>query len=326
VGAHAATDCISCHPNAQVGNFDRTDTQCVTCHRDDLASATSPDHLAQGWVDDCQRCHIPTTWTGEGFNHASFPLIGVHRQIDCTACHVNNVFAGTPNQCVDCHLDDYQGTTAPDHAQAGFPTACQTCHTPFGWTPSSFAHTSFPLTGAHAQQACSACHAGGVYRGTPSACYACHQDDYRGTTDPPHEGTGIPTSCQNCHNTVSWRRVDFDHQGVTGNCEQCHLADYRATTNPNHQAANFPLNCLFCHTSTRTWRGASFDHFFFPIDSGAHEGFACNACHIVPQNYSVFSCTVCHERRETNNEHDRVRNYVYESNACYDCHPGGRKR
>ena len=59
-GAHAAVACFRCHPGAEVGKFLPTDTECVTCHRDDLARTTN--HIGLGWVDRCNRCHIPTRW------------------------------------------------------------------------------------------------------------------------------------------------------------------------------------------------------------------------------------------------------------------------
>lgn len=62
VGVHAATACQRCHPGAEVGRFVPTDTQCVSCHQADLQAAQLPDHLALGWVDNCHRCHMPTTW------------------------------------------------------------------------------------------------------------------------------------------------------------------------------------------------------------------------------------------------------------------------
>jgi nitrate/TMAO reductase-like tetraheme cytochrome c subunit len=47
---------------AWVGKFTPTDNKCVTCHRSDLARATNPNHIAVGWVESCNRCHVPTTW------------------------------------------------------------------------------------------------------------------------------------------------------------------------------------------------------------------------------------------------------------------------
>jgi len=61
-GAHANTACWRCHPGARVGKFVPTDTQCLTCHRADLARTDNPPHIPLGWVDRCDRCHTPTRW------------------------------------------------------------------------------------------------------------------------------------------------------------------------------------------------------------------------------------------------------------------------
>ncbi len=61
-GAHAATACQRCHPGADVGHFVPTDIQCASCHQADLAATVLPNHIALGWVDRCDRCHMPTIW------------------------------------------------------------------------------------------------------------------------------------------------------------------------------------------------------------------------------------------------------------------------
>jgi hypothetical protein len=273
VGAHAATGCFRCHPGAEVGNFDRTPIECVSCHADDLARALVPDHQANGYVDDCQRCHIPTSWTGAGFNHGFFPLTGAHASVACTQCHAGGVYAGTPRDCASCHLADYNGTSDPDHAAAGFPTTCQDCHTTASWSGAGFNHATFPLTGAHASAACTQCHAGGVYAGTPRDCASCHLADYNGTNDPDHAAAGFPTSCEACHGTTTWNGAMFDH--------------------------SFPL-------------------------SGPHDR-SCIECHQTPGNYRSFSCTHCHEHRQSEMDahHGGVPGYAYNSAACYGCHPNG---
>ena len=68
VGAHAVTSCRRCHIGAEIGRFFPTDVECVTCHQDDLNRALNPNHIALGFVDNCNRCHIPTTW-----NQAELP-------------------------------------------------------------------------------------------------------------------------------------------------------------------------------------------------------------------------------------------------------------
>lgn len=67
-GVHAATACHRCHPGAEVGIFVPTDTECLTCHRSDLARAVNPNHAGLGWVDRCDRCHLPRTWNQAEIN------------------------------------------------------------------------------------------------------------------------------------------------------------------------------------------------------------------------------------------------------------------
>ncbi len=70
------------------------------------------------------------------------------------------------------------------------------------------------------------------------------------------------------------------------------------------------------------------DGLYFPIFSGKHdnEWNTCDECHTTPGNYNMFSCIECHEHDNPGDladEHDEVSGYVYESNACYTCHPNG---
>jgi hypothetical protein len=62
IGVHASTSCRRCHLGAEVGRFTPVDTECVTCHRQDMLGADNPNHVNLGWVDNCQRCHLPRTW------------------------------------------------------------------------------------------------------------------------------------------------------------------------------------------------------------------------------------------------------------------------
>ncbi|MDO9173009.1 MAG: hypothetical protein Q7W29_14380, partial [bacterium] len=65
----------------------------------------------------------------------------------------------------------------------------------------------------------------------------------------------------------------------------------------------------------------------FPIYSGRHdnEWNACVDCHVTPTNYAVFECIFCHEhnRTETDQQHQGESGYVYQSAACFQCHPRG---
>ncbi|RMH03253.1 MAG: hypothetical protein D6702_06455 [Planctomycetota bacterium] len=349
VGAHAAAPCRSCHPAAEIGVFVPADTECLSCHADNLAAAKSPDHLAQGWTDGCDRCHIPTAWTGAAFNHGWWPLTGAHAAAKCADCHGGGVYAGTDPNCFSCHATEYGGTTDPDHAALGLPTACRQCHTTRGWKPANMNHSG--LSGAcvdchlddylnttspdHQAQGypttCQDCHdtqnwnnAVFDHGGINSGCVSCHLAEYQATTDPDHQAMGFPTTCEDCHDTKNWAHGTFDHNGIVDNCVSCHLAEYQATTNPNHQAAGFPTTCEDCH-DTVNWNHGTFDHDF-PITSGKHKGFACAKCHKNTANYADFTCIDCHAHRKSkmDDEHRDVNGYVYASPACYSCHPNGK--
>jgi hypothetical protein len=100
-----------------------------------------------------------------------------------------------------------------------------------------------------------------------------------------------------------------------------------ATDDPNHATAGFSQQCDDCH-STNAWQPASLDHDDFPIFSGRHAGewSACTDCHTNPADYTVFSCIDCHEHDDPvdlADKHEDEPGYVYESTACYACHPSG---
>ena len=185
VGAHAAAQCWTCHPGGEVGNWSRVDVDCSTCHRDEALTA-SIDHLANGWLTGCDRCHIPTTWGGAGFNHFAFPLDGAHASADCSACHTDGGFRGLPMDCAGCHMPEYQATTDPDHALAGLPTSCELCHSTSSWEGALFSHA-----------------------GVSSGCVQCHQADYDGADEPDHVAGAFSTSCEECHSTRSWEGALF---------------------------------------------------------------------------------------------------------------------
>jgi hypothetical protein len=169
----------------------------------------------------------------------------------CATCHANNVFRGTPRECVGCHRTDYDRTSAPNHAAAGFSTACEGCHRPTdpSFRGSGFNHSAFfPLAGAHAQAACASCHTNNVYRGTPKDCVACHRAAYDRTTSPNHAAAGFPTSCESCHRAsdASWQQGTFNHRfPITS-------GPHRQTCSTCHQSGSYQVfTCLTCHEHSR---------------------------------------------------------------------------
>ncbi|MEQ1760840.1 MAG: hypothetical protein ABL986_21230, partial [Vicinamibacterales bacterium] len=191
-------------------------------------------------------------------------------------CHTNNVYKGTARDCVGCHRDDYTRTTTPNHASAGFSTACESCHkaTDSAWRGVAFNHsTVFPLVGRHAQAACATCHKNNVFKGTPRDCVGCHRDNYTRTTSPNHASAGFGTTCESCHKPTDsgWGQGTFNHRfPITSGphkqtCVTCH------TSSGSYQV----FNCLSCHAHERT----SMDAKHRNRSGYRYDSLACYSCH-----------------------------------------------
>ncbi len=340
VGVHATLDCESCHAG---GVYEGTPTDCVGCHLPDYQQTVNPNHSAAGFPTNCQICHDPSdsSWNQATYPHTVYPLVGSHTVVDCSSCHVNDVYQGLPSDCVDCHLDDYNGTRNPNHAQAGFPITCEQCHTPTSWGDGQFDHP-FRLEGVHLTLDCNSCHEGGVYEGTPTDCVGCHQDDYNATQSPNHGAAGFPTACDACHgfSDPDWHQATYPHtvyplvgshtvvdcsschvndvfQGLPSDCVDCHLDDYNGTQDPNHSQAGFPTTCEQCHTPT-SWDDADFDHPYELV--GVHATLDCESCHEggVYQG-TPTDCVGCHQA-----DYDGSQNPNHSAagfpTACEACH------
>ncbi len=344
-GAHQVAACSDCH---QDGRYSGLPSQCVDCHLDDYNATQNPNHQQAGYSTDCESCHgsDAVRWTGVTVDHSTFPLRGNHQTAACTDCHINGVYAGTPRECVGCHLDDYNATQDPNHQQAGYSTDCESCHgsDAVRWTGATVNHSTFPLKGSHQTAACTDCHINGVYAGTPRECVGCHQDDYNATQNPNHQQAGYSTDCERCHGSdaVRWTGATVDHStfplkgrhqtaactdchinavyaGTPRECVGCHQDDYNAAQDPNHQQAGFPTDCIVCHSSDAvTWQGAVFNHNqYWPLQ-GAHTALDCNQCHAsgydLPRN-----CYGCHKA-----DYDATTNPNHQSagfpTTCESCH------
>ncbi|MEI6577168.1 MAG: hypothetical protein WCO63_13405 [Bacteroidota bacterium] len=352
VGAHSMADCQQCHKSTSLLRFDPLGVQCIDCHQSTYNSTSKPNHISSGFSTSCEQCHKVNAylWDAKGFNHDFFPLTLGHNINECSKCHTNGTFSGLSPICLSCHQQTYNTTNNPNHASANFSTDCKQCHTTNpGWTPANFDHSLFPLTGGHNIADCSKCHINGNYTNTPTNCVACHQTNYNNTHNPNHATAGFSTDCKLCHTTnLGWSPATIDHSffpltlghnidcskcHINGNytntptaCVACHQTDFNNTTNPNHSAAGYGTDCKICHLSTTPGWPATFNHTWFPIYSGKHKKGVwntCADCHTNSSNYAVFTCITCHTKNSTDNNHNGVSGYQYNSNACYSCHPNG---
>ena len=345
-GAHVAATCQACHVDGQYAN---TPTACFACHQPDFDGAVDPNHVTGNFDHNCALCHTEEAWEPATFDHSGtdFPLTGAHITANCTQCHINGQFNNTPTDCWSCHEADYNGASEPNHASNQYPHACQDCHSTSAWEPSTFDHsnTAFPLTGAHLTASCLGCHVGGVFEGTPTDCWSCHQQDYEDVDDPNHVQNQFSHNCADCHTTTAWEPATFDHAGtdfpLTGahiavsciachiggqyegtptDCWSCHQQDYEEVDDPNHVQGQFDHNCAVCH-STNAWTPATFDHdqTDFPL-TGAHVSAGCTECHINGQyDGTPTQCFFCHEEDYNNADNPDHQGAGFPT-TCQDCH------
>ncbi len=237
---------------------------------------TSPNHAAAGFPTTCESCHKASdpSWRAT-FNHSSaYPLVGVHATQACTACHKNNVYKGTPRDCVGCHRTNYDRTTSPNHAAAGFPTTCESCHraSDASWRATFNHNAVFPWSACTRRRPARRATRTTSTRARPATATAATA---RTTTARPTRTTPPPASRRRASRATAPRRRRGRRVSITTgsscspgaisrrravratrttsiagtprDCYPCHQAQYDRTTNPNHRAAGFPTTCETCH-------------------------------------------------------------------------------
>ncbi|MBK9391095.1 MAG: hypothetical protein IPN68_13230 [Bacteroidetes bacterium] len=349
VQGHSTPSCTECHKN---GNYTSTPNDCYSCHQTEFKTTANPDHTAAAFSQECQNCHsLNPGWKPTTFSHGYFPLTLGHSLPSCIECHKGENYTGISADCLTCHEPDYISTTNPRHSAAGFTTTCQVCHTANpGWKPSSYNHSSFPLTGSHSLASCNDCHTGDNYTTVPTDCYACHQQDYLSSVNPNHVDAAFPHTCETCHSTnPGWKPTTFSHGTfpltlghasatcndchIAGNytstsseCYSCHNTDFDNSVDPKHSAAGFSNTCQICHTTNPGWKPTSYSHSFFPLTLG-HSGPSCNECH-TGDNYTTTSsdCYSCHQNNftATTNPPHVSSGFPHECLICHTTNPGWR--
>jgi hypothetical protein len=258
-GKHADVTCTKCHLDARtIADLQSAPQDCYSCHQ-------QADAHNGAFGTDCAACHNPASWEDATFDHnlSAFKLEGEHAEVKCESCHKNNVFKGTPTDCFSCHQQD-------DEHNGQFGTDCAACHTPNDWEGASFDHTrsNFPLTGAHTQVECDACHKNGQFKGLDTTCLSCHAE-------------------------------------------------------PVEHAGQFGTDCVACH-STNAWSPATFNgKHTFPLDHGESGTVACATCH--PSTYTTYTCYGCHEHNESNIASEHREEGISDFGNCVECHADGRE-
>lgn len=207
-GAHAQSECSSCHPSAAAADesgrtFGRVETHfgtftgCVTCHKDPHQGSFDTSALPAE-VDgrtDCARCHDESSFRSfsHGFDHGrwtGFQLAGAHEEATCSACHepirpadaIGRTWQkALGSACSDCHVDPHAG-----QFEGRGSARCAQCHTDSTKSFLSFNHdrdARFPLREQHEGLECAACHKSETaqdgrefvrYRPLGTECVDCH--------------------------------------------------------------------------------------------------------------------------------------------------------
>jgi len=354
VGQHQSVNCLLCHTSL---DFSKAGQECVQCHT---------DMHNQTLGDDCARCHSPKSWVvnniTELHQRSRFPLVGAHLSADCYACHKNASpsllnFAPLGVNCIDCHQNDYNNTTNPNHLTGNYSTNCLECHNmaSTSWTGAGINHNFFPLTLGHNISNCQDCHKTPNYSGTSPECVSCHLANYNSTTNPNHGSLNFPTNCKVCHTTdPGWKPAQYNdhdllsfpiysgkHQGQWTKCTDCHnnpssysiftCIDCHDHNQPDMDsehgdvqgyAYNSPA-CFACHPTGS--KEGTFNHAtsVFPL-TGAHSNTQCNKCHINGYPGTPTACLSCHQQNfnQSTNPNHVSSNIPTDCGMCHSTQPG----
>jgi len=267
--AHAdpKVKCDDCHKTKVYKEVPFT---CYGCHKKDDDSKNG-HHGRYG--EKCETCHVEKTWKTIKFDHdrdTKYALRGKHRTTKCDDCHTGkNLYKDkAPETCIGCHKKD-------DKHKGSEGDKCEDCHVEQDWktTKNKFDHglTRFPLLGKHVKVDCAKCHKSLSFADAKSACVSCHDKDDQ------HRGR-LGSLCEDCHNAVSWKRWDFNHDTRTRfkldgkhakiDCYACHKL-------PVQGRALLPMNCFSCHANDDV--------------HGGNFGRQCERCHITAEWGTVKS-------------------------------------
>ena len=323
--------CKSCHGKDYTGG--ESGVACGKCH----ASYPHPDGFSNdesenfhssyiktiNWkITVCQSCH-GTDYKGGRINvgclscHPGTPE-------GCTVCHggVDNVSGAPPEDMDGNRLTTFRGVGAHTvHVSGGELSSgfsCEVCHK----VPGSFNETGHVDSDLPAEVLFSGLaieeDAGGVWNGTGCSGTYCHGGFELGVSGNSPKWTlvdGTQAVCGSCHGLPP----GGEHPD-TSQCNLCHdmVVD-----------ANNKINDLTKHINgIQELDIAWHDKVYFPIYSGKHMNKwhdDCAICHNVNGNKKEFTCFSCHthNKDKLDAEHSDVSAYVYNSEACYSCHPDG---
>jgi hypothetical protein len=125
------------------------------------------------------------TSISSSFDHytTAFRLDGAHQFAECGSCHVDGMFVGTPQQCVQCHSEASRVRATSKPARHNLTTEqCEACHRTSAWSP-VVRVDHFEVFGS---------------------CIRCH--DGRRAPGKPVNHIPAGNQCDDCHSVRMWAR------------------------------------------------------------------------------------------------------------------------
>jgi len=261
-GKHAdpKVKCEDCHKTKV---YTEVQSNCYACHKAD-DDGKNGHHARYG--QKCETCHGEKDWKTIKFDHdrdTKYPLLGKHRSTKCYDCHTGDLYRDKlQTSCLACHRKD-------DKHKGKEGERCEECHVEQDWktTKSKFDHglTAFPLLGKHVKVDCAKCHKTLEFKDAKRACVSCHDKD-------DQHKRRLGSLCEDCHNAVSWKRWDFEHDRRTRfkldgahtkiDCYACHRQ-------PIQGHALLPMSCIACHENDDAHSGSF--------------GRQCERCHVTSE-------------------------------------------
>ncbi|MDQ7007436.1 MAG: cytochrome c3 family protein [Acidobacteriota bacterium] len=376
-GAHLEVSCETCHDRQKAWGPRPSFASCSDCHRDPHNGLAT----IRGARADCSLCHSvrafkPSIYTVREHQRSPWPLEGKHARVECSACHKHRRDAASlrrlgsagvelrraHDRCRDCHEDAHGGQLSPRRESLD----CSACHDLQGFKPSLLKaadHGRFGLAleGRHSTAECRSCHdprrhrflatlvdgdlgsAGLALALGPQPCSACHADPHQRHFDGRR-------TCQDCHDTSSFRHSEIDpashgklgfelrgaHRALP--CFECHRGlKEKAAEGPALLDAALDLRrlpfgerrsqCSDCHDDPH---GGQF--------AASRGGAACDRCHSSDSfrpaggfdherdsdfrlggAHRGLACEKCH-RPALEREGKRIVLYRPLPSACRDCH------
>ncbi|MBI3609681.1 MAG: hypothetical protein HY204_03155 [Nitrospirae bacterium] len=190
-----------------------------------LSYETADSQTKGGFLNKSAESELPVS-----FNHdaTSFPLLGAHRGLKCSLCHLGGQYKSAPRTCENCHNDQIAYGKSKNHIMT--TQSCNLCHSVSAWSPSTFDHKMILATGQ---------------------CSTCHNDQK--AKGKPQNHITTRAQCDTCHKMTGWTPATFVHDAKTaGQCSTCHNGEMAKGKPSNHMGTS--SECNLCHAGTTTKR------------------------------------------------------------------------